>query len=140
MRRPLQQSAIPARARDRHQQTIGEASGVGQKLQTILGVSEEREPGGALRGGLGPVVPGEYTAHDVLVDLDSEYEGELLSDPAAAESRIPALHLDDGSDQLWGRPFGSRLSTALRREQKSILAPHQGAVECQDRRRLEHDR
>jgi hypothetical protein len=93
-----------------------------------------------LRAGLRPVAPGEHTAHDIFVDLDSEYKGELLSDPAAAESRIPAFHLDDGSDQLWGRPFGSRPSTALRREQKSILALHQGAVECHDRRRLEHDR
>jgi hypothetical protein len=85
-------------------------------------------------------VLGEYTAHDIFVDLDSEYKGELLSDPAAAESRIPAFHLDDGGDQLWGRPSGSRPSTALRREQQSILALHQGAVECHDRRRLEHDR
>ena len=92
-----------------------------------------------MRAGLGPVAPGEHTAHDILVDLDSEYEEELLSDPAAAESRIPAFHLDDGSDQLRGRPFGSPLSTALRREQKSILALHQCAVERHDCRRLEHD-
>src|SRR5688572_26289057 len=35
--------------------------------QTIFGVSEEREPGRALRAGLGSVAPGEHAAHDVLV-------------------------------------------------------------------------
>ena len=41
-----------------------------------------------MRAGLRPVAPGEYTAHDIFVDLDSEYKGELLSDPAAAEARF----------------------------------------------------
>jgi hypothetical protein len=31
----------------------------------------------------------------ILVDLDTEYEGDLLSDAPAAEARIPLLHLDD---------------------------------------------
>ena len=39
-----------------------------------------------MRAGLRPVVLGEHTAHDILVDLDAEYKSELLGDPPAAES------------------------------------------------------
>jgi hypothetical protein len=58
---------------------------------------------------LGPVC-GD-TAHDILVDLDTEYKGELLSDPPAAKSRVPVLDFNDGRDQLWSRPPVTWLST-----------------------------
>jgi hypothetical protein len=48
---------------------------------------------------------GEYTSHNILVDLDTEYEGDLWSDAPAAEAGIPALHFDDRCDQFWTRPF-----------------------------------
>ena len=53
-----------------------------------------------MRAGPRPAVLGEHTAHDILVDLDAEYESELLSDPLAAKSRVSVLHLNDGGDQL----------------------------------------
>jgi hypothetical protein len=107
--------------------------------QAIFAVSEKREPGRASRAGLRPVALGEHTAHDILVDLDTEYKGELLSDPPAAKSRVPVLHFNDGRDQLWSRPLGAWLSTAPRREQKSVLALHQCPVESHDGRSFEHD-
>jgi hypothetical protein len=43
---------------------------------------------------------GEYPPHHILVDLDTEYECDLLSNTPAAEARIPPLHFDDPCDQL----------------------------------------
>jgi len=43
----------------------------------------------------------ENPAHDILIDLYPKGERELLSDPPAAELRVSALHLDDGSDDFF---------------------------------------
>ena len=53
-----------------------------------------------------PVALGEYTAHDILVDIDAEHKSELLSDPPAAKSRIPVLRLNEGGDELPSGHFG----------------------------------
>jgi len=69
-----------------------------------------------LRAGLRPVAPGEYTAHDIPVELDAEHKSELLGDPPAAKSRVPVLHLNDGGDQLPSGPFGAWLPMLSWRE------------------------
>ncbi len=58
---------------------------------------------------------GEYTSHNILIDLDTEYEGDLLSDAPAAEARVPPFHFDDRRDQFWARPFRARSSVASAR-------------------------
>lgn len=59
--------------------------------------------------GIGP-------SHHILVDLDTEYAGDLLSDAPAAEARIPPLHLDDRHTQ---DPLGVHIRSEGRR-----IGPH----------------
>ena len=85
--------------------------------ETVLGVAEKGQPGWATRAGLGAVVLGQYPANDVLVDLDTEYEGGLLGDPRAPEPGITSFRLDDRRDELGRRPLGPGLGAPLGREQ-----------------------
>ena len=68
--------------------------------QAVLRMPEEGQPGWARarRTAIGPIVFREHAADDILIDLQSKGERELLSDPPAAEARISGFHLDDGSE------------------------------------------
>lgn len=85
--------------------------------QTVLGISEKRQP----RWAAGPmrwaVVLGEYTPHDVLVDCYIEGERKLLPNTPATEPRISSFHLDDRVNQFARRSRWTGLSAALRGEQ-----------------------
>lgn len=107
--------------------------------ETILRMSEEAEPGPTVRAARRPPVFGEHTSHHILVDLNTEYEGDLLSDTPAAEARVPPLHLDDRRDQFWARPLRTRSPPPPRREEQPILSTYQGPVKHHERRRLQHD-
>ena len=48
-------------------------------------MSEESQPGRPVGAAGRSTVSGEYTSHNILVDLDTEYEGDLLSDAPAAK-------------------------------------------------------
>jgi len=49
----------------------------------------------------------EHTAHNIFVDIDAESLSNLMSVAYTTESRVAPLHLDDGRDELSGRPFGA---------------------------------
>jgi hypothetical protein len=59
-------------------------------------------------------VSGKDTANHVLVDLDSESQGDQLSDARTAPGRVAILHLDHGSNQFVAGTLGSRLTPALK--------------------------
>jgi hypothetical protein len=55
-------------------------------------MAKKAQPGRATRAGLRAVVLGQYAPDDVLVNLDTEYEGDLFGDAPAPEPWIPSLH------------------------------------------------
>jgi hypothetical protein len=67
---------------------------------------------------------GEYASHNILVDLDTEYEGDLLSDAPAAEARVPPFHFDDRCNQFWARPFRAALASPSWRKEQAVFAIH----------------
>ena len=75
--------------------------------QTVLRVTEDREPGRPRRVWCRPVPNGENAPHHILVDGNAEGQGDLLSDPWTTPRRIPPFHVDDGGDDFLGvGPFG----------------------------------
>ena len=85
------------------------------------------------------VLLGQYAAHHILINHDAEDKRNLLGDPPAAKAWIVSFHLNDGSNQLGGRSFRTRLSTVFRRKQQSIFALHEGSMKADDGRRFQHD-
>ena len=71
-------------------------------------MSEEGKPGRAVGAARRSTMFGEYTSHNILVNLDTEHESDLLSDAPAAKARVPPFHFDDRCDQFWARPFRAR--------------------------------
>ncbi len=63
--------------------------------QTILAVSKKREPGRTVRSRFWSIVLSQHAPHHILVNLDIEDEGDLVSDALVAEVRVSAFHLDD---------------------------------------------
>jgi hypothetical protein len=85
--------------------------------ETILAMAEEAQPRRATRAGLRAVVLGQHASDDVLVDLDTEYDGDLFGDAPASEPRIPSLHLNDSGHELGRGSLRAWLSAALGGEQ-----------------------
>ncbi len=96
-------------------------------------MSEKSEPGRSTAVIGRVIVHGQNAANNVLVDVDTECEGQLFGDSAAAKLRIPTFHFDDGRDQFWRRSFRARLGATARREQQPVFSIHQRAVEAQNR-------
>lgn len=71
--------------------------------KAILAVAEESQPGRAARARFRAELLGRHAANDVLVDIDTEREGDLLCDPSAAEARISPFDLHDGGARQAGR-------------------------------------
>jgi len=65
-------------------------------------MSNEAEPGGAIRTSFRPIVTGENPADNVSVDWDVESQGHLLSNFRTAPSRIALFCLDNGFDEFSG--------------------------------------
>src|SRR5262249_8811348 len=72
--------------------------------QTVLRVTERREPGRPSRVRLRSVPSGENAAHDILVDRNVEGQGDLLRDSWATPRWIPPFHVDDGGHQVAAGP------------------------------------
>jgi hypothetical protein len=77
--------------------------------ETVLEVANECEPRRAIGSGFGSKVFGKDAAHGIFVDLDAKGVRDLLSDSHTAEPWIAPLHLNDGRDELRGRPLGPGL-------------------------------
>ena len=76
----------------------------------VFCLSDDGQPGRTIGIRLGSKVYGEHAPHDIFVDLDAKGVSDLLGDADTTELRIAVLHLDDGRDELLGRPFRARLS------------------------------
>ena len=101
--------------------------------QTVLRMTEKREPGRPRRIWFGLVPHGENAPNNVLVDGNAERQGDLLRDPWTTPSGIPLFHLNDGCHDFLVGSFWARLLAHLRREQQAIFPRLQGSMQPQER-------
>ncbi len=101
--------------------------------KAVLYMSDEGEPGGAIPG-IWPIMLGEDTSHNVLVDIDAKSPCDLLCDPGAAKPGIPAFHLQNELDKLKGWSLGARLSASSGGVEEPVFSLPEYLVKLQDRR------
>ena len=89
--------------------------------ETVLHLSNERQPGRSVAMGRRPIVASQNTADDIFIDGDSKRERNLLGDFRAAPTRIALFHRDDGVDQFPGQALGPGFGSVFRCEKESIL-------------------
>src|SRR6516162_9760395 len=107
--------------------------------ETVLHMADKREPGWAFRIALRPVMSRENATYDILVDLDAEGQGELLSHSRATPVRITLFHFNDCVDEFFVRSFWARLTPTLGRKRHAVLSFRQHFVEMQQSWRLQDD-
>lgn len=72
----------------------------------------------------------EDPSDHVFIDLNAEGMRNLLGNLEVTKSGVPSFHLHDRGYQFRGRPFGARLSSALRGIKQPVLALDQGFVKA----------
>src|SRR5262245_8127340 len=77
--------------------------------QTVLRVTEHREPGRSHRVWLRPVPRGENAPYDIFVDGNIEGQVDLLRDAWTPPRWIPPFHVDDGGYHVAAGPPRARL-------------------------------
>ena len=81
----------------------------------------------------------QHTADNILIDLDSESQRDLLSDAGTTPARIASFHRHDGFDEVFLGSFRARAMPVLGRKQQAILSFAQRTVEMQQSGRLQND-
>src|SRR5213594_2541248 len=89
--------------------------------QAVLRLTEDREPGRPRRVWGRPVPSGENASYDILVDGNTEGQGDLLRDAWATPRRIPLFHVDDGGHHVLAGSARAWLLPDRRREQQAIF-------------------
>ena len=74
-------------------------------------MANSSEPGGSSVAGIGLVVNSKYPPYNVFIQVQAEYQVDLLSDARASVSGIALLHLDDGIDDFPGWTFRTWLAS-----------------------------
>src|SRR5499427_3734777 len=108
--------------------------------QTVLRMTEHREPRRPRRVWLWPVSRGENAAHDILVDGNLERQSDLLRDAWTLPRRIALFHVNDGSHQVAAWSPRARLLPDRGREQQAIFPGLQRSMKAQERGRLQDNR
>src|SRR4030095_16105256 len=101
--------------------------------QTVLRLTEDREPGRPRRVWGRPVPGGENAPHDILVEGNAEGQGDLLRDAWTTPGRIPPFHVDDGGDDVLAGSLGARFASYRGCEQQAIFPLRQRSMESQER-------
>jgi len=83
-----------------------------QTRETVLQVSNQGQPGRTASVRFGSAVAGENAPNKVLIDLDTERQGDLLRDSRRAPGWIAIFHLDHGFNQFVAGSLGSGLTSA----------------------------
>src|SRR3954453_17967468 len=81
----------------------------------------------------------EDAANNILVDLDTESQRDLLGDTGTAPLGIAPFHGDDGVDEFSSRSLGARPRPARGRKQQAVLSFAQQAVEMQQSTRFQNN-
>jgi hypothetical protein len=58
-------------------------------------VFQESQPGWTVGSWFRPVIFGEYAPHQIFLNLNIEYQGDLVGDALVTEAGIPSFHLYD---------------------------------------------
>src|SRR5262245_62680645 len=90
--------------------------------QTVLRVTEHREPGRPFCVWGRPIPRGENAPHDILVDGNIEGQGDLLCDSWTPPRRIPTFHVDDGGHHVAAGPPLAGLFPYRGREQQAVFS------------------
>jgi hypothetical protein len=81
--------------------------------QTVLHVTEEREPGWASRVRFRPVMNAQDTTHHILTDFNAESQRDLLGDSGTTPVGITPFQFNDCVDEFLTRSFRARVTPAL---------------------------
>src|SRR6516164_4054525 len=106
--------------------------------QTVLHVTEKREPGRTSRIRSRPVMA-QDAANNILVDLDTESQRDLLGNAEAAPVWITPFHGNDGVDEFLLRSLRARPTPALGRKQQAVLSFFQRVVGIEQSRSLQNN-
>jgi hypothetical protein len=81
----------------------------------------------------------ENSANDVLVDVDTESQGNLLGNARASPTWIALLHFNNGTNQIRAWAFRSRPRSAFCGKQKPVFSMNQSAMKVEKRRWFHRD-
>jgi hypothetical protein len=81
----------------------------------------------------------QHTADNVLIDLHTKSQRDLLSNAGTTPAGITAFHCHDGLDEVFVGSLRARPTAALRRKQHAVLSLAQDTVEMQQSGRLQND-
>src|SRR5664279_2747224 len=81
----------------------------------------------------------EDSANDVLVDVETEGQGNLLGNAWASPTWIALLHFNNGTNQIRAWAFRSRPRSAFCGKQKPVFSMNQSAMKVEKRRWFHHD-
>ena len=94
-------------------------------------MTEKGEPGRPAGSGFGPIMHPENPAHDVLVDIDTEGQRDLLCNSRAAPRGVAPFNFNDGIDEFFGRSLRTRLTTTFGRKQQTVLSFDENVMEME---------
>src|SRR5215471_5505172 len=80
-----------------------------------------------------------HSADDVLIDLHTESQRDLLRNAGTTPTGIPPFHCHDGLDEVLVGSLRARPTTVPGRKQHAVLSIAQQTVEMQQRGRLQND-
>src|SRR6516164_10490700 len=87
----------------------------------VLCVTEKRKPGRTSRIRFRPVMNTQHTADNVLIDLHTESQRDLLSNAGTTPAGIPPFHCHDGLDEVLVGSLRAGPTAAPRRKQHAVL-------------------
>jgi hypothetical protein len=81
----------------------------------------------------------QHTADNVLIDLHTESQRDLLSNPGTTPAGITPFRCHDGLDEVFVGSLRARPTAVSGRKQHAVLSFAQHTVEMQQRGRLQND-
>ena len=81
--------------------------------QTVLQLTDERQPGGTAFRRRRPETQSQNPPNHILINRCSESQIDLLGNLRTSEGRITPLHFDDSLDQIRGRSLRAGLRSLL---------------------------
>src|SRR5215831_10991565 len=105
----------------------------------VLCVTEKRKPGRTSRIRFRSVMNAQHTADNVLIDLHTESQRDLLSNAGTTPAGITPFHCHDGLDEVFVGSLRAGPTAVFRRKQHAVLSFAQHTVEMQQSGRLQND-
>jgi hypothetical protein len=135
----------PARVLVHHDQYPVRSQGCGLAAEQIdapkavLHMAQKGKPGWTAGFGRRPEMKSQNASHYVLVDHDTEGQGDLLRNSGTSPGGIALFHLDDGINNVPSGPFWARFPWGSWRKKEAVFPILQRLVEAQQRGGLKDD-